>query len=335
MARSRKSNTVSSPGKTAENADRYRSTRIDPESLMRIRNLQLRARVVVEGFYNGLHRSPFHGFSAQFSEYRQYVQGDDLRYVDWKLYARSDRFYIKRFEDETNLRCYLLVDRSRSMEFGSLGYTKAEYASTMAATLAYFLNRQRDSVGMLTFHQQVDQYIPARYRTGHFHRLLVALETPLAGKQTDLISPIRQIAELTRRRSLVVLISDLLADTAGLEKSLASLRSCGHDIIVFQVLDPAELTFEFDEPALFEDLETGQQLYVDPASARKDYLDRMEQHEAAIRSACDNHGIDRFLIRTDQPLEDSLYDFLQVRQLSAPAVRRHQRNRAIIHGGSR
>lgn len=324
---------------TADNQDatpsRYKQSRVDPESLMRIKNLQLRAKVIVEGFYNGLHRSPFHGFSAQFSEYRQYVQGDDLRYVDWKLYARSDRHYIKRFEDETNLRCYLMVDRSKSMEFGSLSYNKAEYATTLAATLAYFLNRQRDAVGLLTFHESIGEYVPARFRTGHFHRLLVGLETPLTGRKTDLISPIKQIAELTRRRSLVVLISDLLAEPEQLEKNLGSLRSCGHEIVLFQIVDPAERNFDFDAPALFEDLETGKRLYVDPVAAKQNYLEGLKRHEETVKRACENHGIDRFQLSIDQPLEDAMFNFLQVRQYASVASQRHNRNRASVELGGR
>lgn len=310
------------------NASAQKNAQIDPATLMRIRNLQLRAKVVVEGFYNGLHRSPFHGFSSQFSEYRQYVRGDDLRYVDWKLYARSDRYYIKRFEDETNLRCYLLVDRSRSMDFGSLSYRKSDYSVTLAASLAYFLNQQRDAVGLMTFDDQVGEYVPARYRSGHFHRLLVGLERPLGGSRTDLSSPIRQVAELTRRRSLVVLISDLLADPNELDRSLGSLRSCGHDVIVFQILDPAEKNFDFEQPALFEDLESGKELYVDPAVIKESYQQRMTEHESVIKTACENHGVDRVAITTDRPLENALFDYLQIRQLTHTTAQRHRDNRS-------
>src|ERR1044071_9953084 len=154
---------------------------IDPAALMRIKSMQLRARVVVEGFLSGLHRSPYHGFSVEFTEYRQYSPGDDLRYLDWRLYARTDRYYIKKFEDETNLRCHLLVDQSRSMEYGSRGYTKAQYAATLAATLAYFLHLQGDAVGLLTFTDQVRDYLPARHRAGHLRQIMVALESPSAG----------------------------------------------------------------------------------------------------------------------------------------------------------
>src|SRR5687768_974529 len=175
---------------------------IDPTTLMRIKNLQLRARIVVQGFLSGLHRSPHHGFSVEFSEYRQYTPGDDPRYLDWKLFARSDRYYIKRFEDETNLRCHLLVDLSRSMGYGSLSYTKIEYARTAAATLAYFLSTQRDAVGLVTFDEGINEYLPARYRPGHLRRLMLCLERAVAGTSTDLSAPLEQVAAAVRRRGM-------------------------------------------------------------------------------------------------------------------------------------
>src|SRR2546429_852788 len=184
---------------------------IDPQALMSIRNLELRARVVVEGFWNGLHRSPYHGFSAEFTEYRQYTPDDDPRYLDWRVFARSDRYFIKKFEDETNLRCYLLADSSRSMTYGSLGYTKAQYAATLAATLAYFLYLQGDAVGLLTFDEQIREYLPARHRTGHLRHLMLALEQPTVGRATDLASPLKRIVEVVRKRGLIILISDFLA----------------------------------------------------------------------------------------------------------------------------
>lgn len=191
---------------------------------MRIKNLQLRAKVVVEGFLSGLHRSPYHGFSVEFTEYREYSPGDDLRYLDWKLFARSDRYYLKRFEDETNLRCYLLVDLSKSMGFGSLAYDKAEYAKTAAATIAYFLSLQRDAVGLVTFDAAIKDYLPARFRPGHLHRLMLCLEQAPAGTGTDLAAPLEQIAKTARKRGLVVLLSDLLAPLGELETKLGYLR---------------------------------------------------------------------------------------------------------------
>src|SRR5215211_3164808 len=196
---------------------RSASTFIDPPTLMRIKSLQLRAQIVVQGFLSGLHRSPHHGFSVEFSEYRQYTPGDDTRYVDWRLFARSDRYYIKRFEEETNLRCYLLVDLSKSMGYGSLEYTKVEYARTAAATLAYFLSMQRDAVGLVTFDERIADYLPARYRPGHLHRLMLSLERAVAGTSTDLSAPLEQVAATVRKRGLVVLISDLLVSTERLK----------------------------------------------------------------------------------------------------------------------
>ena len=186
---------------------------VDSKALMAIRSLELRARVVVEGFWNGLHRSPYHGFSVEFTEYRPYSQGEDTRYLDWRLYARSDRFYIKKFEDETNLRCVLLVDQSRSMTYGSIGFSKSDYARTLAATLAWFLNEQGDAVGLFTFDEQVRAFLPARHRHGHLRQLMLALERKPEGKKTDLGEPLRRAAQLARKRGMAVLISDLLAPT--------------------------------------------------------------------------------------------------------------------------
>lgn len=220
---------------------------IDTKSLMAIRNLELRARVVMEGFWHGLHRSPFHGFSVEFTEYRVYTPGDDLRYLDWKLLARTDRHYLKKFEDETNVRCHLIVDNSRSMQFTSIDHTKADFAGTLAATLACFLNTQGDATGLLLFDEKIRDYLPARNRPGHLRRLMMALERAPEGKGTDLVKPLERIAALVRKRGVVVLISDLLAPIEGLQKELTMLKSAGHELIVFQTLDPAEVSFEFDE----------------------------------------------------------------------------------------
>src|SRR5712691_1825831 len=232
-----------------------RASLISPRTLMSIRNLELRARVVVEGFWNGIHRSPYHGFSVEFTEYRQYTAGDDPRYLDWRLFARSDRYFIKKFEDETNLRCYLLADNSRSMAYGSTAYTKADYAATLAATLAYFLYLQGDAVGLLTFDEQIREYLPARHATGHLRHLMLALEKPAAGQATDLAAPLKRIVEIVRKRGLIVLLSDFLAPIERLEPDLISLAACGHEVVVFQVLDPAELAFNLDTAAMFQDME--------------------------------------------------------------------------------
>ncbi len=286
---------------------------IDPVALMQIRSLELRAKAVVEGFLSGLHRSPYHGFSVEFSEYRQYVPGDDPRYLDWRLLARSDRYYVKRFEDETNLRTHLLLDASKSMSFGSLAYTKADYAKTLAATLGYFLNSQRDAVGLVRFDERIDEFIPARYRTGHLRRLMLALDKPVEGTSTNLAEPLDQVAEQVRKRGMLVLISDLLAPLDDLETKLSYFRARGHEVILFQVLDPAELTLDFEEPTQFRDIESGREVYVDPAFARERYMERLQEHLDAITTSCDRLGVDVFRLSTNTPLEAALGDFLRSR----------------------
>lgn len=286
---------------------------IDPNALVQLKSLELRAKFVVEGFLTGLNRSPYHGFSVEFTEYRQYTQGDDPRYLDWRLYARTDRDYIKRFEDETNLRCQLLLDVSKSMAFGSGAMNKSDYARTLAATLAYFLTLQRDAVGLATFSANLEEFIPTRYRAGHLRRILVTLEKSPQGALTLLAKPLEQLAERLVRRGMLVLISDLLAPLETLEVSLGSLAARGQEVLVLQVVDPAEETLELGGPELFEDLETGRQLYVDPAAARSSYLARWKAHQAAIEGICSRLGITRTVLRTNEPLDQSLSSLLRLR----------------------
>jgi uncharacterized protein (DUF58 family) len=286
---------------------------ISPAALMLIRNLELRARVVVEGFWSGLHRSPYHGFSVEFTEYRQYTPGDDPRYLDWRLYARSDRYYLKKFEDETNLRCHLLVDQSRSMEYGSIGHRKSDYANTLAATLASFLYQQGDAVGLLSFDEGIREYLPARHRTGHLRNVMLQLERPASGAGTDLSSPLRRVVEIVRKRGLMVLISDMLATTEKLEGDLTALAASGHEVMLFQVLDPAELKFEFNEPVVWRDVESGRELMLDPVAARDQYLKQLEAHCGGVEQLCRTLGIGYRRFGTDQPLELVLFDFLRER----------------------
>ncbi len=297
-------------------------TFLDPAALMSIRNLELRARPVVVGFWHGLHRSPYHGFSVEFTEYRPYSPGDDPRYLDWKLVGRTDRYFIKKFEDETNLRCHLLVDNSKSMSFGSRGYSKSDYARTMAATLAYFLAQQGDATGLLTFDEAVREYLPARHRPGHLRHLMLALDKPAGGAATDLAGPLKRVAELVRKRGMVVLISDLLAPPETLEAPLALLTAARHEVVVFQVLDPAELTFDFSAASRFVDVETGRDLFLEPTLARADYQRRLEEHLAAVRAICQRLGISHVQISTAQPLELALFDFLKTRADRGKLVRR-------------
>ena len=286
---------------------------IDPVALMKIKSMELRAKAVVEGFCKGIHRSPYHGFSVEFTEYRQYTLGDDPRYVDWRVYARSDRFYIKKFEDETNLRCHLLIDHSRSMGYGSGGYAKSQYAGTLAATLAYFLFTQGDAVGLALFDDQIRQYLPPRNRPSYLRRLIHSLEIPPAGKATDLGPPLQRLAQMLTKRGLLVLISDLLTSVDRLELDLGYLRAGGHDVVVFHILDPAELNFDFDSPALFRDVETGRDMYIDPSAARKSYRRLLDNHLNNAKSVCQRLGIDYHLFATDRPFDLALLDFLQGR----------------------
>jgi uncharacterized protein (DUF58 family) len=300
-----------------------RTSHVDTDSILRIRNLELRAKVIVEGFMAGLHRSPYHGFSVEFTDYRQYSPGDDLRHLDWKLLARSDRMYLKRFEDETNLRCYLLVDMSRSMSFGTLEFDKAEYAKTTAATLAYFLSLQRDAVGIVTFDETISDFLPPRFRPGHLRRLMMCLERATAGKSTDVSRPLEQIAQTVSKRGLIILISDLLAATEELQRQLGYLRSQGHDVILLRILDPAEVSFEFPEASMFRDMETGQEIYVDPQTIAADYRKRFELHAAAIKKCCEDLAIDFLQITTNQPVEHSLFELIRSRGRRGRALSRN------------
>ena len=298
------------------------SSYLDPAALMRIKSLELRAKVVVEGLWKGMHRSPYHGFSVEFSEYRAYVKGDDPRYVDWKVLARSDRCYIKKFEDETNLRCHLLLDQSLSMQYGSAGHTKAQYAATLAATLAYFLMKQGDAVGVTTFGDRLGEHIPPRNRPGHFRRLLMELERPARFPGTSLEMPMRQFTDLLRKRGLVVLISDMLAPMERLESQLAWLGAMGHEVVLFHLMDRAEIDFTFDTAAQFQDLETGREHFINPAHVRESYTTRLEEHRSGIRRACERSGVEYQWLPTDRPLELALFDLLSKRQAKGPATRR-------------
>lgn len=287
---------------------------IDPAALMRVKSLELRAKMVMEGFWRGIHRSPYHGFSVEFSEYRQYAKGDDPRFIDWKVMARTDRAYIKKFEDETNLRAHLVVDRSRSMAYGSSDeYNKSDYASTFATTLGYFLLGQGDAVGLTTFDQTIDQHVPARNRPGHLRRIMVEMEKAPEGKGTDLSAGLRGVNERIGKRSLLVVFSDFLAPLDEVEREVGYMAAAGHDVTLIQCLDPAERHFTFTKATHFEDQETGQELYVDPDSARDSYMERLENHIDGLRTICAKVGAGYHLFTTDYPMELALSEYVQRR----------------------
>ena len=287
---------------------------MNPNVVMSIRSLEMRAKLVVDGFRTGLNKSPRHGFSVEFSEYRPYAQGDDPRFLDWKLFARTDRSYIRLFEDETNLRCYIVLDISRSMSFGSGEYTKHDYARTLAASLAWLLNRQGDAVGLTLFDEHVRTIVPARYRPGQLRRLFVPLEEPASGLSTNPGVALEDVAQRLRKRGLVILISDMLAPVQQIGDGLRLLRGCLHDLVVFQVLDPAEKTLNFDGPKLFEDLENGQKIFSDPDTIRNEYLSRFDAHNRAVQAECEAVGAAWRQLVTNEPLELALAEFLQARR---------------------
>ena len=230
---------------------------LDPAALAKIGNLELIAKFVVEGFISGLHKSPYHGFSVEFAQYRQYMPGDDIKHLDWKAYGRTNRYYIKQFEEETNLNCYLFLDTSESMTYGSGDLTKLQYASYLIASIAYFMAKQRDAVGFAYFDAKLHEYLPARSSPAHLHAILLTLERLKTDKLTRMGEPIHQIAERLTKRGLVILISDLYEENPDtVVNALEHLRYDGHEVIVFHILDHQELEFAFDRVARFVDAET-------------------------------------------------------------------------------
>ncbi|MGV3771510.1 MAG: DUF58 domain-containing protein [Verrucomicrobiales bacterium] len=309
---------------TAPKSSSKASQFIDPKALMAVKNLELRARMVVEGFRRGLHRSPFHGFSVEFSEYRQYTVGDDPRYLDWRLYGRSDRYYIKKFEEETNLRCHLVVDQSRSMHFSSGSYTKADYGRTLAATFAYFLQLQSDAVGVFTFDDRLREYLPAKHRPGHLRHLLLALDKETPGNATDIVTPLKTITQTLKKRGLIVILSDFLTPVEPLEKAISQLVAARHDVAMFAISDPAEESFDFSQISLFKDLESGQEFYINPAEARGNYAKLRSEHLKCLTKICQENGVVLQQIKTNVPMEMALFDFLVMRQGFATGLRSRQ-----------
>ncbi|MAY54362.1 MAG: DUF58 domain-containing protein [Pseudomonadota bacterium] len=291
---------------------------IDPAVLATLDNLEMRARVVVEGFIAGLHKSPKRGFSVEFTDYRHYIRGDDMRHVDWKLYGRTDKLYIKQYEDETNVRCYLLLDSSASMSYASPGMmSKLEYGRTLASALAYFIMRQKDAVGLITFDDHIRDYIPARARQLHLIRILRKLNELQAGKTTNIVRPLTELAMSLNSKSLVILISDMLEDEEGTIKALQQLRAMGNEVIVFHVLDDQELNFNFKESTEFVDMESAETHRTSPAAVRNAYLENLNNYLTECRKRCQSSGVDYCLLNTSQPLDKALASYLARRARSA------------------
>lgn len=286
---------------------------LDPAVIARLGTLELRARTIVEGFLTGLHRSPFKGFSVDFAEYRQYMPGDDLVNIDWRVFARSDRYFIKKFEEETNLDCHVMLDVSGSMAYGSRGISKFVYAQCLAASLAYLMNRQRDASGLTAFDDRIVAMLPPSSRSGHLHAMLVTLDRLTTGKETDVSKPLHQIADRMSRRGLAVLISDLLDEPGRVIEGLKHFRYRGSEIIVFHVLDPDELSFPFERATRFEDIESGDEVLAVPIAVRAEYLRAVNALVARYKQELGAAGVDYHLVPTDQPLEMSLMAYLSSR----------------------
>jgi uncharacterized protein (DUF58 family) len=289
---------------------------LDPQTLAKLSGLELRARSIVEGYVAGAHRSPFHGFSVEFAEHREYVPGDDLRFVDWKAYGKTDRIYLKQYEEETNLVCYLLLDVSESMTYRSddAPMSKLDYARTVAASLAYLVLQQQDGVGLTTFDSEVRALIRPSAHPTHLKAMLHAMETTPTAAKTSLGPILHDLAERFKKRGVVVVLSDMFDDVASLVAGLKHLRHRRHEVILFHVLDPAEEDFPFRSLTMFKGLEGLPELLVDPQALRKAYLEEFQHFVREVKNGCHARQIDYVPLRTDRPLDLALSTYLAARR---------------------
>ncbi len=288
---------------------------LQPETLAKLEGLELKARLIVEGYVSGLHKSPFHGFSAEFAEHREYVPGDDLRYVDWKVFGKSDRFYLKQYEEETNFACYMLLDTSESMQYQSESapVSKLEYARYVAAALAYLVVQQQDGVGMATFDQTVSQFIRASSQPSHLKQLFHTMEQAPTAGETEMGPIFHDLAERIKKRGLVIIFSDLFDDLDSMLLGLKHFRHRRHDVSVVQIIDPAEQDFPFVDPTLFIGLENMPDQMTDPRALRRAYRKEFDESLKRTRRALRDLQMDYVLLRTDTPLDVALSSFLQRR----------------------
>jgi uncharacterized protein (DUF58 family) len=288
---------------------------LDPQTLAKLQGLELRARSIVEGYVSGVHRSPYHGFSIEFAEHRQYTPGDDLRYVDWKVFGKSDKIYLKQYEEETNLVAYLLLDTSESMRYQSdaAPLSKLEYAQCVAAALAYLVLQQQDSVGLATFDNEVRAVVRPSGNPSHLKQLLHVMETAEPRRKTRTGPIFHDLAERLKRRGLVIILSDLFDDVPAMLAGLKHFRHRRHDVVMFHVLDPAELDFPFRDITLFKGLEQLPDVLTDPRTLRQAYLAEFESFLTAVRKGCRNQNVDYVQLRTDQSLEVALSSYISSR----------------------
>ena len=281
---------------------------LKPDVVSRLSNMELRARLVVEGFITGLHKSPYHGFSVEFAEHRQYMPGDEIKNIDWKVYGKTDRFFVKQYEEETNLKSYILLDASGSMGYTSGDVTKFEYGCYLAGALTYLILMQRDAVGLGIFDNKMRTYLPPRSVMGYMYQLLKALHNASPGKTTNI--DLSAVAERIKRRGLVILISDLLDEPEKVVRGLQHFRYRQHEVILFHILDPFEVEFSFSKSAQFKDMETGEIINTHPWHIRKDYRKLVKEYISYYKRECRANNIDYIFINTTQPFDEALIHYL-------------------------
>ncbi len=290
-------------------------TFLDPSIVFKLKSLELRAKSVVEGFIVGLHKSPYHGFSVEFSEHRPYMQGDPIKNLDWKVYAKSEKYFVKQFEDETNLIAHVIVDVSRSMDFKHTGkITKFEYAATLAASMIYLMINQHDAVGLTLYSDKIESYIPPKASRVYLRKLLVELASAEPRGKTYTADSLNKIAENVKKRGLIIIFSDFFDD---IEKVLTALKKFHYkknEIIVFQILDPIEINFAFGKDAVFIDKETGEEMTTQPFQIQKAYADTMKDFLHKIKSECLQNGIDYNLIETTSTFDRALFNYFKKRR---------------------
>jgi uncharacterized protein (DUF58 family) len=288
---------------------------LQPKVVAQLANMELRARLVVEGFITGLHKSPYHGFSVEFTEHRPYMPGDEIRHIDWKAYGKTDRYYIKEFEEETNLKTYLILDASKSMDYSSEGQLKKiEYASYLAAALGYLMVEQRDAVGLTIYDERVRMSLPPRATKLYLQQILRELETLQPGNKTGTAQSLHEVAERIRRRGLIVILSDLFDDPAHVMTALKHFRHRGNEVIVMQVLDPLERSFAFGADAVFRDMETKEELLTQPWHVQTAYRESMQQFLDFYKRECRENAIDYVLLDTATPFDRALFEYLNKRK---------------------
>jgi len=288
---------------------------LDPDVVARLGSMELRARLVVEGFITGLHKSPFHGFSAEFSEHRQYRPGDELKHIDWKVYGRSNRYYVKQYEDETNLRCVVALDMSASMNYASEGrITKFTYGSYLAAALSYLILQQRDAAGLALYNNEVVQYLPPRSKRTYAQEIIKTLDNATPQSTTGTAQALHSLAERLTRRGLVVIISDLFDDPLSIMQALRHFRHHKHDVLVMHLLDPREVDFDFRTSAVFKDMETGAELPTHPLHLQRSYKQTVETFCNDIKRACRTQNVDYVRITTNKPFDVALTEYIVKRK---------------------